>query len=64
MWLQDTGKIQEIERESEESVIAIAGLEKEVVKLSERLPEEEKTLDKIKESSKGIASITNFIVII
>ncbi|KAH7432741.1 hypothetical protein KP509_07G037500 [Ceratopteris richardii] len=50
---KDAVKIQELEKESEDSANAIAGLEEEVIRLTERLPEEEKTLDKIRESSKG-----------
>ena len=54
--LQDSFKVQEMETETENAAVAIADLEKEVEKLSEKLPEEEKFLEKIKESSKGIHS--------
>lgn len=50
---KDTAKIQDTEKESEISTSAIPELEKDVVKLSEKLIDEEKVLEKIKESSKG-----------
>lgn len=49
---KDAAKIEEIEKESEESILIIPRLEEEIVKLSESLTEEEKVLERIKESSK------------
>ncbi|KAH9321111.1 hypothetical protein KI387_015750, partial [Taxus chinensis] len=49
---KDSAKIEEIGKESEESALIIPKLEEEIVKLSESLTEEEKLLEKIKESSK------------
>lgn len=40
--------------ESENATASISDLEKEVEKMLEKLPEEERVLEQIKESSKGI----------
>ena len=53
---QDTGKIEEVEKETVESTVVIPKMEAEVVRLTEQLGEEEKALESLQEGCKG----TNF----
>ncbi|KAG6545760.1 hypothetical protein Mapa_012721 [Marchantia paleacea] len=50
---QDAAKIEEVERETKESTTSIPKLEEEVVKLTQKLAEEENTLEEIRENAKG-----------
>ena len=51
--LQDSSKVEEILKESEQSTIMISKLEEEIPKLQQLIMDEEKILEEIKESSKG-----------
>eukprot|EP01018_Ginkgo_biloba_P007650 Gb_03310 [translate_table: standard] len=50
--VKDAAKIEDIQKETEESMVVIPKLEEDIVNFSESLSEEEKVLEKIKESSK------------
>ncbi len=52
-WDQDTAKIQEVEKETEEATVVIPKMEAEIVKLTQKLGEEEKVLEEIQENCKG-----------
>ncbi len=58
-WDQDTAKIQEVEKETEEATVVIPKMEAEIVKLTQKLGEEEKVLEEIQENCKG-ANQLNF----
>ena len=53
MLLQDVAKIEGSTKEIEESTNLIPQLEEEIPKLQERFNQEEKVLERIKESSRG-----------
>ena len=58
MLLQDVAKIEGSTKEIEESTNLIPQLEEEIPKLQERFNQEEKVLERIKESSRG-----NFVLL-
>lgn len=56
---QDTAKIEEVERETAESTLVIPKMEKEIVRLTQQLGEEEKALEILQEGCKGTFSCIN-----
>lgn len=54
LMLQDTAKIEEVEKETEESTVLIPKMEADIIRFTQQLGEEEKLLEEMQEGCKGV----------